>query len=44
MLVKVCSASNSGLKTIGIDVEVNVASRGLPILEIVGLPSKNMYE
>ncbi|MBU1086743.1 MAG: YifB family Mg chelatase-like AAA ATPase, partial [Candidatus Omnitrophica bacterium] len=44
MLVKVCSVSNSGLKTIGIEVEVNVASRGLPALEIVGLPSKAVAE
>ncbi len=32
MLVKVSSASNSGLETIGVDVEVNVANRGLPVL------------
>ena len=44
MLVKVCSVSNSGLKTIGIEVEVNVASRGLPALEIVGLPNKAVAE
>jgi magnesium chelatase family protein len=44
MLVKVWSVSNSGLKTIGIEVEVNVASRGLPVLEIVGLPSKAVAE
>ncbi|MFH2137731.1 MAG: YifB family Mg chelatase-like AAA ATPase [Candidatus Omnitrophota bacterium] len=44
MLVKVCSVSSSGLKTIGIDVEVNIASRGLPTLEIVGLPSKAVAE
>jgi magnesium chelatase family protein len=44
MLVKVCSVSNSGLKTIGIEVEVNVSSRGLPALEIVGLPSKAVGE
>ncbi len=44
MLIKVASASNSGLQTIGIDVEVNVASRGLPAFEIVGLPSKAVDE
>ncbi|MFH1678482.1 MAG: YifB family Mg chelatase-like AAA ATPase [Candidatus Omnitrophota bacterium] len=44
MLVKVCSASNLGLETIAIDVEVNVASRGLPAFEIVGLPSKAVDE
>jgi len=44
MLVKVSSVSNSGLETIGVDVEVNVASRGLPVFEIVGLPSKAVDE
>ncbi|MEA3305544.1 MAG: YifB family Mg chelatase-like AAA ATPase [Candidatus Omnitrophota bacterium] len=44
MLVKIPSMSNSGLETIGIDVEVNVASRGLPTFEIVGLPSKAVDE
>lgn len=44
MLVKVNSVANTGLKTIGIEVEVNVSSRGLPVLEIVGLPSKAVAE
>ena len=44
MLIKVCSASNSGLETIGVDVEVNLANRGLPAFEIVGLPSKAVDE
>jgi len=44
MLIKVASASNLGLQTIGVDVEVNVASRGLPNFEIVGLPSKAVDE
>ncbi len=44
MLVKVLSASISGLATIGVDVEVNVASRGLPAFEIVGLPNKTVDE
>lgn len=44
MLVKVLSASNSGLETIGVDVEVNVANRGLPAFEIVGLPNKAVDE
>lgn len=44
MLIKVSSASNLGLKTIGVDVEVNVANRGLPAFEIVGLPSKAVDE
>jgi len=33
-----------GLETIGVDVEVNIASRGLPAFEIVGLPSKAIDE
>lgn len=44
MLIKVTSASNTGLHTIGIDVEVNVAARGLPSFDIVGLPSKAVAE
>lgn len=44
MLVKVSSALNLGLSTVGMDVEVNVASRGLPALEIVGLPTKAVAE
>jgi len=44
MLIKVLSASNSGLETIGVDVEVNVANRGLPAFEIVGLPNKAVDE
>ncbi len=44
MLIKVSSAANSGLETIGIDVEVNLANRGLPAFEIVGLPSKAVDE
>ncbi len=44
MLVKVVSAANFGLETIGIDVEINMAARGLPVLDIVGLPSKAVAE
>lgn len=44
MLIKVMSAANLGLKTIAVDVEVNVASRGLPIFEIVGLTTKAVDE
>ena len=44
MLIKVKSISISGLKTIGIDVEVNVANRGLPSFDIVGLASKAVAE
>ncbi len=44
MLSKVPSASNLGLNTTSIDVEVNLADRGLPVFEIVGLPSKAVDE
>lgn len=44
MLVKVKSGANRGLEMIGIDVEVNVASRGLPSFDIVGLPDKAVAE
>jgi len=44
MLIKVSSASNLGLETVGIDVEVNLVDRGLPAFEIVGLPSKAVDE
>ncbi|MBU1113257.1 MAG: ATP-binding protein, partial [Candidatus Omnitrophica bacterium] len=44
MLVKVPSALNLGLETLAMEVEVNVASRGLPAFEIVGLPTKTVAE
>jgi len=44
MLVKVPSALNLGLQTLAMEVEVNVASRGLPAFEIVGLPTKAVAE
>ena len=44
MLIKVASAANLGLETIKIDVEVNLANRGLPGFEIVGLPDKAVDE
>ena len=44
MLIKVSSALYLGLEAKGVDVEVNVASRGLPGFEIVGLPSKAVEE
>lgn len=44
MLIKAASISFSGLHTIGIDVEVNVAEKGLPAFEIVGLPDKAVAE
>ncbi|RKX83334.1 MAG: magnesium chelatase [Spirochaetes bacterium] len=44
MLYKVTSVSFSGLTTIKIDVEVNIADKGLPTFEIVGLPNKAVAE
>ena len=44
MLVKVASALNLGLHSLPMEVEVNVAERGLPAFEIVGLPSKAVAE
>lgn len=44
MLIKVSSALYLGLETKGVDVEINVAVRGLPGFEIVGLPSKAVEE
>jgi len=44
MLIKVSSALYLGLETKGVDVEINVASRGLPGFDIVGLPSKAIEE
>lgn len=44
MLVKVKSITTRGIETLGVDVEVNVSSRGIPGLEIVGLPDKSVDE
>ncbi len=44
MLIKVTSVSFSGLDTIRIDVEVNIADKGLPSFDIVGLPNKAVAE
>lgn len=44
MLVKVPSIANKGIQTLGVDVEVNISARGLPGLEIVGLPDKSVAE
>jgi len=44
MLVKVASALNLGLDTLAMEVEVNVAERGLPAFEIVGLPTRAVAE
>ncbi|KKK46730.1 hypothetical protein LCGC14_3162310, partial [marine sediment metagenome] len=44
MLIKVPSATHTGLKSVGVDVEINVASRGMPGFDIVGLPDKAVEE
>lgn len=44
MLTRVISAANCGLNTIQVDVEVNIASRGLPGFDIVGLGNKAVTE
>ena len=44
ILVKVKSIANRGIQTFGVDVEVNVSARGIPGLEIVGLPDKSVGE
>jgi magnesium chelatase family protein len=44
MLIKVPSVANLGLESIKVDVEVNLANRGLPGFEIVGLPDKAVDE
>jgi len=44
MLIKICSALHIGLEAIGVDIEVNLANRGLPSFDIVGLPSKAVDE
>tara|TARA_Y100000310_G_scaffold96282_1_gene94038 strand:- start:4603 stop:6138 length:1536 start_codon:yes stop_codon:yes gene_type:complete len=44
MLIKVQSATNSGLEALGVDIEVSVSNRGLPGFDIVGLPDKAVQE
>ncbi|MBP8961025.1 YifB family Mg chelatase-like AAA ATPase [Patescibacteria group bacterium] len=44
MLVKINSATPYGLEAQAISVEVNIASRGLPGFDIIGLPSKTVDE
>ena len=44
MLIKVPSVANMGLETIKVDIEVNLANRGLPGFEIVGLAGKAVDE
>lgn len=44
MLVRVKSVANVGLESIGVDVEVDVASQGFPGFTIVGLAGKAVEE
>lgn len=44
MLIKVMSAAHCGLEAIKVDVEVNVANRGLPRFDIIGLANKAVAE
>ncbi len=44
MLVKIRSIANVGLKTVPVDVEVDVANQGFPGFTIVGLASKAVEE
>lgn len=44
MLAKVLSVAHVGLSSILVEIEVDVASRGLPSFNIVGLPSKAVDE
>lgn len=44
MLTKILSASNFGLRTIPIEVEVNVFKKGFPGFTIIGLPNKSVEE
>src|SRR4030042_4969625 len=44
MLTKVWSVANRGLQAIEIEVEVNVAGKGFPGFNIVGLPNKAVEE
>jgi len=44
MFIKIPSVANSGLDSLGVDVEVNVLKKGMPTFEIVGLPAKAVSE
>jgi len=44
MLAKVWSVASAGLEPIEVEVEVNVANRGFPGFNIVGLPNKAVEE
>jgi len=44
MLIKTQSVANFGLETVGVTVEVNIASKSFPAFSIVGLPNKAIDE
>jgi len=44
MLIKVPSVAHLGLNTIKVDIEINLANKGLPTFEIVGLADKSVAE
>jgi len=44
MLAKILSVAHFGLKTIPVEVEVNVATIGFPSFSIIGLPNKEIEE
>ena len=44
MLIKVPSAAHIGLDSIGVEIEINLANKGLPGFDIVGLPAKEIDE
>ena len=44
MLIKVPSVAHLGLETIKVDIEINLANKGLPGFEIVGLADKAVGE
>ncbi|MFC1790091.1 YifB family Mg chelatase-like AAA ATPase [Patescibacteria group bacterium] len=44
MLVEIKSVASFGLESLGIDVEVNLATKSFPAFQIVGLPNKAIDE
>lgn len=44
MLTKILSAAHFGLKTVPVEVEVNLAKKGFPGISIIGLPNKAIEE
>lgn len=44
VLTKILSAAHFGLKTVPIEVEVNISKKGFPGISIIGLPSKAVEE